>query len=57
VTRQPTRTPAPPDEQGRTTVPSRIGDGLSPWPHREPTMVAAVAATMLLLAIVALALI
>lgn len=59
MSRASTPAPAPPEMPPRpsTARAREFYDGLTSWPHREPTFVAAVVAVLILLAIVAVAMI
>ena len=50
-------TPAPPRTPPSAARARAFYDGLTSWPHREPTFVAAVVAVLILLAIVAVSII
>jgi len=59
MSRTPLPAPAPPGKASKSnaTRARELYDGLTSWPHREPTFVAAVVAVLLLLAIVAISMI
>jgi hypothetical protein len=59
MSRSPIPSPAPPETppQSSAARARELYDGLTSWPHREPTFVAAVVAVLILLAIVAVSMI